>query len=114
MGYRCTLVSSDRIGNGLPVWFKEKYDDRFFFSKGLMVSSKQERKFYDNEFFEDYQKAIIESGFWNEKYPLKVFLALLGDDGAVFKVIISPTEIKYFLMCERFETDEILTYTGSN
>ena len=113
MGYRCTLISSDLIGNGLPVWFKEKYDDRFFFSEGLIVSSKQERKFYDNEFFEDYQKAIIESGFWNDKYSPDVYLAVLGDDGAVFKVIISPIEIKYFLMSEYLETYEILTYTGS-
>lgn len=112
MGYRCTLISSDLIGNGLPVWFKEKYDDRFLFSEGIMVSSKQERKFYDNEFFEDYQKAIIESGFWNDN-SLKVLLVVLGDDGAVFKVIISPIEIKYYLMSEYLETDEILTYTGS-
>jgi len=109
MGYRCTLVSNDRVGNGLPLWFKEKYENRFFFTDGLIVSSKQERKFYDNEFFEDYQKAISESGF----YALEVRLAVLGEDGAIFKVIISPTEIKYFLMHERLETDGILTYTGS-
>jgi len=113
MGYRCTLCSNYNPAQELPVWFKEKYEDHLLFGHGLTIGSKRERKFYDNEFFEDYQKAIEESGFWNG-YLSKVYLTVLGEDGAVFKVMIEQDKIEYNLMCEHHETDGILTYTGSN
>jgi hypothetical protein len=113
MGYRCTLSSNYNPAHELPVWFKEKYEDHLLFGHGLTIGSKRERKFYDNEFFEDYQKAIEESGYWNG-YHSKVYLTVLGEDGAVFKVKIEQNKIEYNLMNEWLETDGILTYTGSN
>jgi len=113
MGYRCTLSSNYNPAHELPVWFKEKYEDHLLFGHGLTIGSKRERKFYDNEFFEDYQKAIEESGYWNG-YHSKVYLTVLGEDGAVFKVMIDQNKIEYNLMHEWLEIDGILTYTGSN
>jgi len=113
MGYRCTLSSNYNPAHELPQWFKEKYEDHLLFGHGLTIGSKRERKFYDNEFFEDYQKAIEESGYWNG-YLSKVYLTVLGEDGAVFKVMIEQNKIEYNLMHEWLETDGILTYTGSN
>ena len=113
MGYRCTLSSNYNPAHELPVWFKEKYEDHLLFGHGLTIGSKRERKFYDNEFFEDYQKAIEESGYW-DGYHSKVYLTVLGEDGAVFKVMIEQNKIEYNLMNEWLETDGILTYTGSN
>jgi hypothetical protein len=113
MGYRCTLSSNYNPAHELPVWFKEKYEDHLLFGHGLTIGSKRERKFYDNEFFEDYQKSIEESGYW-DGYRSKVYLTVLGEDGAVFKVIIEQNKIEYNLMHEWLETDGILTYTGSN
>ena len=112
MGYRCTLCSNYNPAHELPVWFKEKYEDHLLFGHGLTIGSKRERKFYDNEFFEDYQKAIEESAYWNG-YRSKVYLTVLGEDGAVFKVRIEQNKIEYNFMCERLETDGILTYMGS-
>ena len=113
MGYRCTLSSNYNPAHELPVWFKEKYEDHILFGHGLTIGSKRERKFYDNEFFEDYQKAIEESGYW-DGYRSKVYLTVLGEDGAVFKVMIEQNKIEYNLMFEHRETKGILTYTGSN
>jgi hypothetical protein len=113
MGYRCTISSNYNPAHELPVWFKEKYEDHLLFGHGLTIGSKRERKFYDNEFFEDYQKAIEESGYW-DGYHSKVYLTVLGEDGAVFKVKIEQNKIEYNLMNEWLETDGILTYTGSN
>jgi hypothetical protein len=96
----------------LPEWFKEKYEDHLLFGHGLTIGSKRERKFYDNEFFEDYQKAIDESNYWND-YHSKVYLTILGEDGAVFKVRIEQNKIEYNFMHEYLETKGILTYMGS-
>ncbi len=112
MGYRCTLCSNDRPGYELPQWFKDKYQDYFFFPDGLTISTKFERKFYDNEFFEDYQKAMIESGFFDFEYS-KMKLAVLGEEGAVFRVVILKDKINYDLLDNYLSTDGILSYMGS-
>ena len=112
MGYRCTLSSNYNPAHELPQWFKEKYEDHLLFGHGLTIGSKRERKFYDNEFFEDYQKAIEESGYW-DGYRSKVYLTVIGEDGAVFKVMIEQNKIEYNFMHEYLETKGILTYMGS-
>ena len=109
MGYRCTLCSNDRPGYELPQWFKEKYQNHFLMPYGLTVYTKNERKFYDNEFFEDYQKAMIESGFFHSEYT-KMHLAVLGEDGAIFRVVINKDKINYDYLDDYLTTAGILTY----
>ena len=94
MGFRGTLISQYYDGE-LPQWFKDKHKEFILCPCGLLVSSKKERKYYGNDFFEDYQKAIGESGFW-EKYDLTVVIALVGEDGFISKIEISKTQIKYW------------------
>ena len=96
MGFRSTLCSSDYPGT-LPEWFKEKYQHIMLFPQGILVVSKKEAKFYDNEFFINYQMALIESGFWDE-YDLPVRIAVLAEDGVVSQVVISKDDIDYFWM----------------
>jgi len=106
MGFRSTLVSQDYQGE-LPNWFKKKYNDYILFSDGLTVSSKREAKFYTNEFFEDYQKAVNESGFWDDK-SIEIIIVVLAEDGSVSKVVISNDEIKYYiLMDELYEAKSV-------
>ena len=105
MGFRSTLVSQDYPGK-LPNWFKEKYNDYILFSNGLTVSSKREAKFYTNEFFEDYQKAVNESGFWDDK-SIEIVIVVLAEDGFVSKVLISKDEIKYIMMDEGYEATQV-------
>jgi hypothetical protein len=109
MGYRCTICSNDRGGHELPQWFKEKYQNHFLMPYGLTVYTKNERKFYDNEFFEDYQKAMIESGFFHSEYT-KMHLAVLGEDGAIFRVVINKDKINYDYLDDYLTTAGILTY----
>ena len=114
MGYRCTLCSNDLPGAEFPQWFKDKYQDKFLFIDGLTLTTKQERKFYDNEFFEDYQKAIIESGYFDEMSDsYEVYLSVLGEDGSIHRVTITKNKITISLMCEHLETSEILSYIGN-
>lgn len=110
MGYRCTLCSNDRPGYELPQWFKDKYQNHFFMPDGLTIYTKSERKFYDNEFFEDYQKAMIESGYFNKSYVNKMYLSVLGEDGAAFRVVITKDKINYDYLDDYLSTDGILTY----
>ena len=105
MGFRSALVSQEYHGE-LPNWFKEKYNGEFFFPVGLMVSSKAETKIYDNNFFEDYQRAINESGFWSEK-NISIVIVVLAEDGFITKVVINKEEIKYIWMDEGVESDHV-------
>lgn len=105
MGLRSTLVSQDCDGK-LPDWFKDKYNQWISFPRGLLISSKAERKFYDNEFFEDYQKAVIESGFWN-KNDIGIVIVVLGEDDFISKVIIKENEIRYIWMKNEWEADHV-------
>lgn len=109
MGYRCTICSNDRPGYQLPQWFKDKYQNHFLMPDGLTIYTKLERKFYDNEFFEDYQKAMIESGFFCNEFT-KMYVAVLGEDGAMFRVVINKDKISYDYLDDYLETDGILTY----
>ena len=114
MGYRCTLCSNDAPGSELPQWFKDKYEKYFFFPDGLTVTTKQEIKFYDNDFFEDYRKAIIESGHFDKFSDLyEIYLSVLGEDGSIHRVTINKNEIKIHLLSEHLETSEILSYIGN-
>ena len=104
MGYRSTLISQD-YGGELPKWFLEEYKDDIFSSSGcLIVSSKREVKQYGNSFFEDYQKAVLESGFWNGN-DLSIVLAVLAEDGFITKVTIKKDDIIYTYMEEWMSGD---------
>ena len=114
MGYRCTICSNDRGGHELPQWFKEKYQNHFLMPYGLTVYTKNERKFYDNDFFEDYRKAIIESGHFDKFSDLyEIYLSVLGEDGSIHRVTINKNEIKIHLLSEYLETSEVLSYIGN-
>lgn len=105
MGYRSTLISQDWPCNELPDWFKDKYKRYLHYPQGLMISSLFEFKIYDNEIFEDYQKAVKESGFW-DKSDLKVKVVVMAEDGFVSQVIISKDDIKYLWLTFDAETEE--------
>ena len=105
MGFRSTLVSQDYYGK-LPDWFIEKYGGWILFPNGLIVSSKHEAKYYDNQFFEDYQKAVIESGFWDDT-DIDIVLVVLAEDGFITKVSITKKEIKYTWMDDGIESDHV-------
>lgn len=107
MGFRSTLCSQHYPGV-LPEWFKEKYNEIVLFPSGLLVVSKIEAKYYDNEFFNDYKKALFEAGFWNENEDRIISLSVLAEDGVITKVNIYKNEILYFLVGD-FEYDVIKT-----
>tara|TARA_R110002020_G_scaffold109607_1_gene253562 strand:- start:39 stop:374 length:336 start_codon:yes stop_codon:yes gene_type:complete len=107
MGYRSTLVSQDYYGK-LPDWFKEKYGGWILFPNGLTVSSKHEAKYYDNQFFEDYQKAVIESGFWDDMYTdIDIVIVVLAEDGFITKVTITKKEIRYTWMEDGIDSGRV-------
>ena len=60
------------------------------FPSGTLVVSKCEAKFYDNSFFKDYQKALIEVGF---DFVSNVSISVLGEDGYISRVNIYKAEI---------------------
>tara|TARA_R110000772_G_scaffold145504_1_gene255484 strand:+ start:27846 stop:28187 length:342 start_codon:yes stop_codon:yes gene_type:complete len=97
MGFRSTICS-DHYAGVLPEWFKEKYKDRLLFPNGTLIVSKSEWKYYDNELFEDYQKALKEIDFWlkNRLSEFEVNIAVLHEDGKISKVVILPDSIKYY------------------
>lgn len=94
MGFYSTLCSGQRTGQ-LPDWFKSKYSNIFLFPYGVMIASKCEAKLHRNEIYEDYQKALAESGFWDNNHHEWMNLAILAEDGMVSKVIITKEKIKY-------------------
>jgi hypothetical protein len=94
MGFRSTICSEHYSGN-LPDWFKEKYKQTHLFPDGLLVVSKTECKYYTNVFFDDYQKAVKESGFWDDS-DLKISIVVLAEDGFISKVVICKNRIKYY------------------
>lgn len=105
MGFRSTLCSEHYPGE-LPEWFKEKYNQIILFPAGLLVVSKSEAKYYTNDFFEDYQKAVKQSGFW-EDGDLDISLAVLAEDGVISNVVITKDNIKYFCMQEAYESNHV-------
>lgn len=100
-------MSSQYYSGNLPEWFKEKHEDSHLFPDGLMVVSRSECKIRSNEFFEDYHKAITESGMWQKHEIITVEVVVLAEDGFVSKVILAKNEIKYFWLLEVQESDNV-------
>lgn len=100
MGFRSTICSQYYDGT-LPTWFINKYNETILFPLGLLIVSKIEAKYYGVEFFEDYQLAIKESGFWEKTYKPNMTIAVLGEDDVISKVIITEKSIFYYLMLDQ-------------
>lgn len=96
MGYRST-ITSNCYGYELPKWFIDKHDNRSLIFNYTILSSKVESKYYDNELFEDYQKALIELGVL-EPDSFDVYAVLLHEDGEVTRITISYDKIEYELL----------------
>ncbi len=107
MGFRSTLVGQDYSGN-LPKWFKDKYKNILFFGEGVLIASQVESKHYTNDLFEDYQKSLIETDFF-EDFPYDISIVVLAEDGFVSKVLISVKEIKYYWLSydDGLESDHV-------
>ena len=105
MGFRSTLTSEHYSGT-LPEWFKDKYKDRLSFPDGLLLASISEWKYYNNELFEDFHKALIEIDFWYGN-SLEVNLAVLAEDGTISKVIVSKEGIRYIIMVSSYIHDSV-------
>ncbi len=104
MGFRSTLVSQE-YGGTLPDWFKDRYKNKLIFPSGTMIVSCCEFKIYDNAIFDDYRKALQESGFDLDRVGIAV--SVLAEDGTVSKVCINDEGIKYFVMDEMYEDDSV-------
>jgi len=100
MGFRST-ITTQHYGFKWPEWFKDKYP-WFIFPSGSLVCSKYESKFYNNEVFEDMQKAIDWPNF-----PLNFVCAILHEDGSISKVIITKDKIIYWWMDDGCEADNV-------
>lgn len=97
MGYRATVISQYKPGQ-LPDWFLSKYRGIVDNPYGVTISYRVESKFFlANLFFEDYQRAIRESGFWDDCASI-ITLVVLGEDGHITKVVVSEQSIEYFWM----------------
>ena len=103
MGFRSTLTTQ-HYGYKMPEWFKEKYNDKFLITDTL-VSQREWKMYSGNEFFEDYQRALIEVGIL--KNGFKVVCAVLAEDDNITKVVITDSQIKYFLMEDRILLDGV-------
>ena len=104
MGYRSTLIT-DHYSDELPAWFSEKYSKDITVIHGTLIASKQEFKIYDNELFEDLQKALIEAGYFEPKGGPSLHCAVLHEDGLISKVVIGIDSIQYYLMDTHIELD---------
>jgi hypothetical protein len=105
MGFRSTLVSEHYPGV-LPNWFTEKYSDRLLFPNGILIVSKTEWKYYDNDVFEDYKEALIEIGFFSI-IEFGVAIAVLAEDQFISKVLINKDKITYIWMDEGVEMQHV-------
>lgn len=106
MGFRSTIVSEHYSGGVLPNWFKDKYSDRLLYPDGILIVSKTEWKYYSNELFEDYRKALIEIGFFDD-ISFTVGIAVMAEDQFISKVLIGKDEIKYTWMEDGFDSDHV-------
>ena len=112
MGYRSTITGQD-YPIKWPDWFKDKYQGRFLLMDSTCINNKYETKFYDNDVFEDIQKAIDWEEFRigrTDKY-LNVVYAILHEDGAISKVVIFMDKIEYTWMEEGHEADAVWMQT---
>ena len=105
MGFRSTICSQHYSGE-LPKWFKDKYNDLVSFPDGLLVVSIKDSKRYSNEFFEDYQKAVKESGFWNQS-NIEISIAVLAECGFISKVVVTDSEVRYYWVDDFTDGDGI-------
>ena len=101
MGFRSTITGEDYHFEW-PTWFIDKYQDIFLLSDSTCINNRWETKFYDNVVFEDIQKAID----W-EQFTWPITYAILHEDGAISRVIISKDKIKYNWMEEGHEADHV-------
>lgn len=107
MGFRSTLIS-EHYSAQIPEWFVEKYKEKIICIDGTLIASKTEFKIYDNEVFEDFQKALIESGIFNDvSERFSVAIAVLAEDEFISKVEIRKSSIKYLWMQEMEEAEHV-------
>jgi len=92
MGFRSTVISEEFLSSALPDWLFEKHKN--LKSTGRVVYSPNSFKIYDNEIWEDIQKALIESGKF-EKYPYSVAFIVLHEDDVATRVMIGEKSISY-------------------
>jgi hypothetical protein len=104
MGYLSTLITN-QYPFELPAWFGDKYADKIIVIDGTLIASRRWAKIYDNEVFEDLQKALIESGLFVEAKNLDFNVAVLHEDGLISKVVIGIDSIQYYLMDTHIELD---------
>lgn len=116
MGYRSTIIWQDySFQKPLPEWFKLKYEWYIYIGKqNSIVASMVESKFYWNEFFEDYQRALLEifaftdgyrDSFENNNSDRKYYIAVLSEGGYITRVTIGKDSIKFHLMNEGEEME---------
>jgi hypothetical protein len=108
MGFRSTLIT-DYYGFDLPQWFGEKYDRLITVIDGTLIASKMEFQIYNNNIFEDLQRALIEAGYFNSTKDRVFHVAVLHEDAEITKVVIGATEIHYYLMDNGMELQNVWT-----
>ena len=101
MGFRSTITGEDYFIEW-PQWFRDKYDYRFLLMDSTCINNRCETKFYDNEVFEDIQKAID----WNE-FDFPIVYAVLHEDGEISRVTISKDKIIYEWLFDGYEARHV-------
>ena len=111
MGFLSTLVSLYEGSNTLPKWFIDKHEGRLHFSNGSAISSSVSIKMYSSKvnLIEDYQKALVEIGFFDSNHD-EMILAVLSEYGDVTKVVITQDSIKYYHLEQNEVPDESCRY----
>jgi predicted GNAT superfamily acetyltransferase len=108
MGFRSTLIS-EYYGFDLPAWFGEKYSEFITVMDGTLVASRIEFQIYNNNLFEDLQKALIEAGYFENTKDRVFHVAVLHEDAEISKVVIGEIEIHYYLMDNGMELQNVWT-----
>jgi hypothetical protein len=112
MGFRSTLIT-EYYGFELPAWFGEKYSEFITVMDGTLIASRIEFQIYNNDIFEDLQKALIEVGYFAGYFAHtkdRVFhVAVLHEDAEITKVVIGEKEIHYYLMDNGIELQNVWT-----
>jgi hypothetical protein len=108
MGFRSTLIT-EYYGFDLPAWFGEKYSEYIAVMDGTLIASKIEFQIYNNNLFEDLQKALIEAGYFEHTKDRVFHVAVLHEDAEISKVVIGKTEIHYYLIVNRIKLETVWT-----
>jgi predicted GNAT superfamily acetyltransferase len=106
MGFGSTLIS-EYYGFDLPAWFGEKYSEFITVMDGTLIASRIECHIYNNNLFEDLQKALIEAGYFKRTKDRVFHVAVLHEDSEISKVVIGATEIHYYLMDNGMELQNV-------